>query len=151
MIEMQGAIGRIQLRRMADWTRQRQAYAARINTAASPYACVRLPQVPDHVDHAAYKHYLFVNPEQLADGWTRDGIVQALTEKGVPCYQGSCSEVYLEKAFDGTDYRPARRLPHAVELGETSLMFLVHPTLTPAEIERTCAALSETLRQATRS
>ncbi|OVZ59864.1 aminotransferase [Pigmentiphaga sp. NML030171] len=151
MIEMQGAIGRIQLRRMAEWTKQRQAYAAQINKAANPYACVRIPQVPDHVDHAAYKHYLFVKPEQLADGWTRDGIVQALTEKGIPCYQGSCSEVYLEKAFDGTDYRPSRRLPHAMELGETSLMFLVHPTLTPAEIERTCAALSETLRQATRT
>ena len=29
-------------------------------------------------------------------------------------------------------------LPHAVELGNTSLMFLVHPTLTSSEIELTC-------------
>lgn len=151
MIEMQAVIGRIQLRRMADWTAQRQANAKRISDAARPYACVRIPEPPSHIEHAAYKHYLFVRPERLAEGWTRDRIVHALTERGVPCYQGSCSEVYLEKAFDGTDYRPGRRLPHAVELGETSLMFLVHPTLTPAEMDQTCKALSDVLSQATRT
>ena len=67
---------------------------------------------------------------------------------GVPCFQGSCSEVYLEKAFDGTGYRPEPRLPVAQELGETSLMFLVHPTLTPAEIAQTCAAIAQVLQQA---
>jgi dTDP-4-amino-4,6-dideoxygalactose transaminase len=46
--------------------------------------------------------------------------------------------VYLEKAFDGTGWRPAERLPVARELGETSIMFLVHPTLTQAEVDKTC-------------
>src|SRR3546814_18758156 len=79
--------------------------------------------------HAAYKCYVFVEPEQLAQGWNRDRIVQEINARGVPCYQGSCSEVYLERAFDGTDWRPAQPLPVAPELGETSLMFLVQPTL----------------------
>jgi dTDP-4-amino-4,6-dideoxygalactose transaminase len=89
-------------------------------------------------EHAHYKCYAYVQPERLAPGWSRDRIVEAINAEGVPCYQGSCSEVYLEKAFDGTGWRPAERLPVARELGETSIMFLVHPTLTQAEVDRTC-------------
>ena len=88
--------------------------------------------------HAHYKCYAYVQPERLAPGWSRDRIVEAINAEGVPCYQGSCSEVYLEKAFDGTGWRPAERLPVARELGETSIMFLVHPTLTQAEVDKTC-------------
>ena len=67
---------------------------------------------------------------------------------GVPCFQGTCSEVYLEKAFDGTGLRPAQRLPVAQALGEASMMFLVHPTLTPAEVEKTCAVIATVMEQA---
>jgi dTDP-4-amino-4,6-dideoxygalactose transaminase len=66
----------------------------------------------------------------------------------LPCYTGSCSEVYLEKAFDNTSFRPRERLPVAKELGETSLMFLVHPTLTDAEIKKTCQVIHEVLEKA---
>jgi dTDP-4-amino-4,6-dideoxygalactose transaminase len=38
----------------------------------------------------------------------------------------------------------------ARELGETSLMFLVHPTLRPAEIARACEVLDDVLRQSGR-
>jgi dTDP-4-amino-4,6-dideoxygalactose transaminase len=71
-----------------------------------------------------------------------------MTSRGVPCFSGSCPEVYLEKAFDGTGWRPQTRLPVARELGETSLMFLVHPTLTDDEIGRTCAALTAVMTAA---
>ena len=67
------------------------------------------------------------------------------------CYQGSCSEVYLEKAFDGTGWRPTERLPNARRLGETSIMFLVHPTLTQAEIDLTCDVVGEVLAEASAS
>ena len=98
--------------------------------------------------HAAYKCYVYVQPEHLAAGWSRDRIVAAINAAGVPCYQGSCSEVYLEKAFDDTGWRPPVRLPVAKELGETSLMFLVHPTLTEAEITKTVAVVSQVLSEA---
>jgi dTDP-4-amino-4,6-dideoxygalactose transaminase len=100
--------------------------------------------------HANYKFYAYVRPENLRAGWSRDRIVAEIMALGVPCYQGSCSEVYLEKAFDGTGWRPATALPVAQALGETSLMFLVHPTLTEAEIDKTCAAIGSVLRQAIR-
>ena len=99
--------------------------------------------------HAQYKLYAYVRPERLAPGWTRDRIIESINAQGVPCYQGSCSEVYLEKAFDGTGWRPAERLPVARMLGETSVMFLVHPTLTEKEIEKTVQVVAEVLQEAT--
>lgn len=150
MLEMQAVIGRIQLRRMADWTTQRTANAEAIWAACRPFAALRVPAVPQGSVHAHYKCYVYVQPEQLADGWSRDRIVEAITTAGVPCFQGSCSEVYLEKAFDDTGWRPQERLPVARKLGETSIMFLVHPTLTTAEIEKACSAITQVLTAASR-
>jgi dTDP-4-amino-4,6-dideoxygalactose transaminase len=148
MLEMQGVLGRLQLRKMAAWTNQRRQHAAAITAVAQRFGVVRVPPVPTDVVHAHYKHYLFVQPEQLAPGWTRDRIIEALAQRGVPCFQGSCSEVYLERAFDGTGYRPDVALPVAQELGLTSLMFLVHPTLTAGDIAATCTALAAVLEEA---
>lgn len=148
MTELQAVIGRIQLRRMADWTAARTRNAECIWDTCRRHAALRVPVFPSDCVHAHYKCYVQVQPEKLAEGWTRDRIIDAIVERGVPCFQGSCSEVYLEKAFDGTDWRPAQRLPVARELGETSLMFLVHPTLTDEEIERTCRVINEVLGQA---
>jgi dTDP-4-amino-4,6-dideoxygalactose transaminase len=148
LTEMQSAIGRIQLTRMEGWTDKRQNNAQRIDNAIAHLNVVRTLHVPDYMEHAEYKHYLFVRPENLAEGWTRDRIVNEVVEAGVPCFQGSCSEVYLEKAFDDTGFRPKQRLVNAKELGETSLMFLVHPTLTQTEINKYCIVLSKILKQA---
>jgi dTDP-4-amino-4,6-dideoxygalactose transaminase len=151
MTEMQAVLGRIQLTRMSDWTAKRQANATQLDAAANEFDCIRLVKVPSYIEHAEYKHYMFVKPELLAEGWDRDRIVNEIVERGVPCFQGSCSEVYLEKAFDNTPWRPEKRLPNAVELGETSIMFLVHPTLTEAEIAKTTQVMKEVFELASKS
>jgi dTDP-4-amino-4,6-dideoxygalactose transaminase len=176
MLEMQAVLGRIQLRRMSDWSAARARNAQAIWAACAEFAALRVPQLPlagcgscpggllgaggeqgceqggelnvvspracaaagTACEHAHYKCYAYVCPERLAPGWSRDRIIEAINAEGVPCYQGSCSEVYLEKAFDGTGWRPAQPLPVARALGETSVMFLVHPTLTQAEVDKTC-------------
>lgn len=154
MLEIQAAIGRIQLQHMPAWTKARRSNAASLTAALLPFTgvngCVRVPQLDESLGslHAMYKFYAYVRPEFLARGWTRDRVVEAINDKGVPCYQGSCSEVYLEKAFDNTGWRPEQRLPVAKELGETSLMFLVHPTLTDEEIAQTCKAIRAVLLNA---
>lgn len=148
MLEVQAVIGRIQLRRMPDWHATRLANCERIWAAAKALKGLRVPELTQGITHAGYKCYVFVEPAELAAGWSRDRILGEISARGVPCFSGSCSEVYLEKAFDGTDWRPAERLPVARELGETSLMFLVHPTLTVAEIEKTCAVLAEVMAAA---
>lgn len=151
MTEMQAVIGRIQTQRMPQWNTQRLANAQQIWDTARAVRGLRVPVVPADIHHAAYKCYVFVAPNQLKPDWNRDRIMDAILERGVPCYSGSCSEVYLEKAFDGTDFRPENALPVARELGETSLMFLVHPTLTAAEIQKTCDVLVEVMALASQT
>jgi dTDP-4-amino-4,6-dideoxygalactose transaminase len=160
MLEMQAVIGRIQLRRMSDWSAARRQNAETIWATCAGFAALRVPQVKcascpggcaaagASCEHAHYKCYAYVQPERLAQGWTRDRIVESIMAEGVPCYQGSCSEVYMEKAFDGTGWRPEVRLQVAKVLGETSIMFLVHPTLTQAEINKTCEVIRKVMVQA---
>jgi dTDP-4-amino-4,6-dideoxygalactose transaminase len=148
MTEMQGAIGRIQLKRMGQWTDSRQKNSLKIDTIAKKYKLLRSLSVPEYMDNAEYKHYLFIESQYLKEGWSRDRIVEEMNIRGVPCFQGSCSEVYLEKAFDNTNFRPVDRLVNARLLGDTSLMFLVHPTLTQMEIDKTCNVLGEVIQLA---
>jgi dTDP-4-amino-4,6-dideoxygalactose transaminase len=148
--EMQAAIGRIQLNRIAQWHETRLAYAQQIWASAATCPGLRVPTVPDYIEHAAYKCYVFVEAEQLVEGWDRDRIMAEIISAGVPCYSGSCSEVYLEKAFDGLNCRPSERLPIAKELGEQSLMFLVHPTLAREEIDLTCNTMISVMEKASK-
>ncbi|HDS1734783.1 DegT/DnrJ/EryC1/StrS aminotransferase family protein [Pseudomonas sp. BP8] len=149
MLEMQAVIGSIQLGLMPEWHASRLRNAGQIWECAASLPGLRVPAVPGDCEHAAYKCYVFVEPGKLAAGWDRDRILHEIAQRGVPAFSGSCSEVYLEKAFDGTGWRPEQRLVIARELGETSLMFLVHPTLTEAEMRKTCEVLQDVMAQAT--
>ena len=148
MLEVQAVIGRIQLRRMQEWHAARLKNASRIWAQARQLPALRVPVLPVADVHAAYKCYVFVRPQALKASWSRDRILNEMVARGVPAFSGSCSEVYLEKAFEGTGWRPSLRLAHAKELGETSMMFLVHPTLTQQEIELTCKVLSDVVQEA---
>jgi dTDP-4-amino-4,6-dideoxygalactose transaminase len=156
MLEMQATVGRMQLRRMPEWTAARNGNARRIHDALSPLADgtgpVRLaPFVTSESGadvHAYYRYYCYVRPENLAPGWDRDRIAAEINASGVPCLHGSCSEIYREKAFEDSGLAPAQRLPRAMELGETSLAFLVHPTLSSAEIEKTGSVAAKVMSAA---
>jgi len=143
LTEMQSAIGRVQLAKLPHWTRTRQRHAELLTRGFADIPALRLTVPGAEIGHAYYKYYLFLRPERLAPGWDRDRIMNAVVAEGIPCYSGSCSEIYLEKAFDGL--RPAQRLPVARELGETSLMFLVHPTLGEQDMLDTVAALRKVM------
>ena len=140
MTEMQGAIGRIQLNKMAEWTKTRNGNAKILTEKFSKFTekdgIIRIPQLRNEEGfiHAFYKYYVFVQEKNLKNNWTRDRIISEISSKGAPCMHGSCSEVYLEKAFDNTNFRPDERLPVAKQLGETSIVFLVHPTLNKQEM-----------------
>jgi dTDP-4-amino-4,6-dideoxygalactose transaminase len=151
MLEIQAVIGRIQLRRMSAWTARRTEIAKRFAAALRTSPAIRVPQVPDWATHGWYRLYAYVRPEYLAPGWSRDRILDELNARGILGFQGSCPEIYREKAFEGTGWQPAQRLPVARELGETSLAFLVHPTLKDEEVVRIAHALGEVARRAARS
>jgi len=149
MTEMQAVIGRRQIRMMEAWHARRLDYAEKIWRCAARIPGLRVSVIPEDIEHAAYKCYVFVEPSKLKEGWSRDRIMNQITDAGVPCFSGSCSEVYLEKAFEGDDIRPETRLPVARELADTSLMFLVHPTLAQEEIDKTCSVLALVMSDAT--
>jgi len=149
MLEMQAALGRIQLRKMSVWTAARRANAgAYIEVLRRFEGAVRSPEPREGLTHAYYRLYAYVRPDGLRPGWSRDRLIAELNALDVPVFHGGCAEVYLEKAFDGTNLRPAERMPVARELGETSLMFLTHPTLTARDVERTCAAIERVFSEA---
>jgi len=135
MTEVQSAIGSVQLRKLDGWLAARRRNAVRLTDRLGRVEALRVPPVPESIEHAYYKYYVFVRPERLKPGWTRDRLVARLAELELPAFSGSCSEIYLEKAFDAPGLRPPGRLPVARELGATSLMFPVHPTLDPAWVE----------------
>jgi dTDP-4-amino-4,6-dideoxygalactose transaminase len=150
LTEMQSAIGLCQLRKLDDWVAKRRANMQALFDQIKDLPALRVPQVPDDIYHAAYRAYAFVKPEALKAGWSRDRIMQEVSAAGVPCMSGSCSEVYLEKAFDNTGFRPAERLPVARELGDTSLAFLVHHTLSPDDLRHVGGIVREVVSAATR-
>jgi dTDP-4-amino-4,6-dideoxygalactose transaminase len=140
MTEMQAAIGRIQLKSMQEWTKLRNRNASILTQALCQFTekngLLRIPQLKSDKKcvHAYYKYYVFIERESLKNNWDRDRIISEINYQGVPCIHGSCSEIYLEKAFDKTNLRPKKRLKVAKELGETSIVFLVHPTLSKEEM-----------------
>jgi dTDP-4-amino-4,6-dideoxygalactose transaminase len=151
MMEMQAAIGRIQLRRLSEWTARRTWIAQRIATVLEPFgAAVRVPMPAEGLTHGWYRCYAYVRLEGLKPGWDRDRIVAEVLEQGVPLLHGTCSEVYREKAFEGTGWIPAQPLPVAQELGETSLMFLTHPTISDADLDRILSAITHVMGLAAR-
>lgn len=149
MMEIQAVIGLKQLEKMPLWTQKRSLYAQQIFDTARQFDSLRVPIIPDDIQHAYYKCYVFVESSGLKQGWDRDKIIAEINALKVPCFSGSCSEVYKEKAFDNTEYRPKTPLKNAIELGASSLMFLVHPTLNQEEIDKCCAAISTVMTQAT--
>jgi len=150
MTEMQSAVGRIALRKLDSWVEKRRRYASFFNEAFKKVPPLRVVEPPEHVEHAYYKYYVYVKKEELGRGWSRDKIMATLNSKGIPCFSGSCSEVYLEKAFENAGLQPPSRLPVAKEMGETSLMLLVHPTLDQEHIEVVADAVCEVAGMATR-
>ena len=146
LTEMQSAMGRHMLRKLDSYVERRRQFAGMLDQAFAVIPALRTAVPGSDIYHSYYKYYVFVRPEKLRGGWDRDRIMAAIEAEGVPCFSGSCSEIYLDKAFDGR--RPLCRLPVAKEFGETSLMFLVHPTLSDSDIHDTIAAVQKVMGHA---
>lgn len=147
--EMQSAIGRVALQKIPSWISARRRHAAILTNGFTSLDGIRVTVPGPEIEHAYYKYYIFVDRSALRSDWNRDRIMNEISGGGVPCFSGSCSEVYLEKAFSDA-MRPSSRLGNAKELGETSLMFLVHPTLTDEHMTRTAEVVSKVMKKAVR-
>lgn len=150
MLEFQAVLGRIQLRRLRQMVAQRERNARILRGRLADLPALRVPWPGKDIQHAFYRFYAFVRPERLAEYWCRDRIMECIAERKIPVSVGSCPEIYLESAFKGTDLVPSRRLPIARELGETSLAFLVHPTLKESEMQFMAQEIAEVVEAATK-
>ena len=135
--------------KLGEWVRIRRENAGVLAERFALLDGLRVVDPGPDIHHSYYKYYVFVRPERLKPGWDRDRIIREVAEKGIPCFSGSCSEIYLEKAFAERGLQPAERLPAARELGETRLMFLVHPTLSKGDMQQVADAVTEVLTEAT--
>lgn len=150
MTEIQAVLGRVILKKLERWIKRRRHFAALLTEAFSKLTALRVTIPPSNVFHSYYKYYVFVRPEYLKSGWNRDRIMTGISRRGIPCFSGSCGEIYLEKAFARHNLRPKERLPIARHLGDTALMFLVHPTLVESDIAATVAAVKSVVAEATK-
>ena len=151
LTEVQSAAGRVALRHLPGWVETRRRNAAILTGALANLDLLRLTTPGAEFGHSYYKYYAFVRPERLRAGWTRDRIISTLQAEGIPCGTGTCPEIYLERAFENCETMPQTRHPIAQKLGETSLMFLVHPTLSEVEMHAMAAVIERTVREATAS
>jgi dTDP-4-amino-4,6-dideoxygalactose transaminase len=147
LTEFQSAIGRAELRRLQTYVSERRHNALCLARRLTALPGIRVPLPPQSVFHSFYRLYAFVEPSLLAPGWSRDRVLEAIQAEGVPCFTGSCSEVYLEQAF--ASIAPPYRRPVARYLGESSLAFLVHPGLTNTDIDSVADAVEKVLSAAT--
>ena len=148
MTEMQAAIGRLQLSKLDNWGAARRRHATILAARFEAISGLRLTPPPVEITHAYYRYYAFLKPEALRDGWNQTRIVDAINAEGVPCFVGSCGEIYREKAFTTAGFAPSQRHLAAQQLADTSLAFLLHPTLTEADMRDTCDAVAKVMRAA---
>lgn len=149
LTEPQSAIGRQQLAKLPQWLSERRRNAGLLSHGLARVPGLRLAAPPAYSEHAYYKYYAFIRPEQLRRGWDAERIIEALDAEGIPCGVGACSEIYLEKAFVDAGLGPKRRLPVASQLANSTLMFMLHPGLTEQDMHDTCAAVAKVMRVAT--
>ena len=147
--EMQSCIGRIQLRKLKSWTERRTQNAKILIETLKELRNIRIPLPKDNFKHAWYKFYVYINNGSISDGWSRNRIIDEINSKGFPAFSGSCSEIYLEKSFENFDIE-FERLSNAKKLGEESLMFLVHPTISFISMEEYAKTIKKILLMATK-
>ena len=147
---MQSAIGRIQLKKLDGWNFSRSKNALIFLDLLKDLPVFRIPFPPSTLKSAWYKLYGYLNKNALAADWDRRRILNELQNSGYPALTGSCSEVYLEKCFQNSGISPAYRLPNAQLLGETSLMFLVHPGMSERQVFNYAKSVKHILLKSTR-
>lgn len=148
MTEMQAAIGRLQLGKLDEWVAIRRSHAAILEEGFAPIPGLRLTPETSDIKHAHYRYYAFLERNKLRQDWDQARVIAAIHAEGVPCFVGSCGEIYREKAFSDLGFQPPYRHQIAKRLGETSLAFLVHPTLTTQDMQDTFKAVDRVMRAA---
>lgn len=147
LTEVQAAVGRRQLTKVDEWVARRRRHATTLLAGLGDIPALRLPDPTGPVEHAWYRFWVHVRPELLRPGWDRDRIVASVLAEGLPCAHGGCTEIHRERAFPAV-WQPRTPVPVGAELGRTSFVLPVHPTLTDADVEDLVEAVRKILEVA---
>jgi dTDP-4-amino-4,6-dideoxygalactose transaminase len=147
LTEMQAAIGRVQLSKLSKWLKKRRKNALYLLKKLSDLDCLILPEFPDYIEHSFYRVYVNLNLEKLKNSWDKDRVIHEINKAGVACFQGSCNEMYKEKAFFSGNNR-FKSLPNAEVLDKSSICFLSHHTLEQKHMKIMAESISSVLKQA---
>ena len=149
MAELESAMARVGLAELPAAHARRTELALRLAAGLEPLRGIRAPLPPTGSEHAFYRLYAYVRPDELAGGWGRDRVLFAIAAEGVPVQYGSCAELYREDAMRKAGFGPDGRLPGAALVHDTSLAFFVHPTLADTDIDDVIAAVAKVMEAAT--
>ncbi len=149
LTEIQSSIGNYQLSQLPLWNKLRNRNASILKNELESNELIRIPELKENLRHAYYKFYVYINENQLSESWNRSKILKEMNQRGVAAFSGSCSELYLEKCFRN-NATEISRLPIARSLGETSIMFLVHPNIDNDLMEEYSRKISLILKEAKR-
>ncbi|MFS0703564.1 DegT/DnrJ/EryC1/StrS family aminotransferase [Cellulomonas sp. 179-A 9B4 NHS] len=135
MTDVHAAIGRVQLTKVDEWTRARQANAAFFDSGLTG---VVVPPVEEGAVHVYHQYTIRV-------GEDRDGFVRALREE-----HGIGSGVYYpipnHRLPSLARYAPALDLPETERAAREVVSLPVHPSLSQADLERIVAAVNALVR-----
>lgn len=150
LTEAQSCVGRIQLSHMSEWSATRAMNAALLRSRFDRIPAVHVPWPEKGLTHAWYRLYVHVKEDALKDGWSRDRIQAACSDRGLVLSVGSCSEIYLEKCFQASNLGPYQPLPNARKMSGLCLAFLVHPGLTASSLHELADVFEEVMTESTR-
>jgi dTDP-4-amino-4,6-dideoxygalactose transaminase len=147
MTEFQAAIGIKQLAKLKEWIECRNGHARAIIEGLRKFDFIDIPSLPQSEGNinAYYRLYAKINSNKLIAGKNsnefRDLLINQMNAEQVPCFFGSCSEIYREKVFVDLGYSPKDRLSNASGWADNGFCFLTHPTITAEQLNRMCNSI----------
>ena len=138
MTEFQAAIGLTQLTKLPNWIAKRNNNANSLIKTLNQFDFFETPMLAssEGSQNAYYRLYTKVKVGTIKNGLSgcdlRNYIINQLVTAGVPCFSGSCAEIYREKLF--ANLSSFYRLPNATSFSDYALCFLVHHTITPEQL-----------------
>ena len=135
MTDIHAAIGRVQLTKLAGWTAQRRANAARLDEGLAGVAGVRTPFVHSEAEHVYHQYTIRL---EGMSGAERDRFATALREE----HQVGCGVYYPTPVHRLPSFGLELDLPVTEMIASEVLSLPVHPSLSEGDLDRIIAAVT---------
>lgn len=142
MTDLSAAIGRVQLRRLADVTDKRRSNAALYDRLLEGTPGVQTPHVPSGAKHVYHQYSIVIDEEKTLNGVSRDQVRTALTNAGIGSGVYYPTPLHLNPLFAGLGYERGS-FPVAERIASRVLALPIHPLLSQDDVTRVAQAIRE--------